>query len=578
MKIVYDQKKYSSYAFDFPFSYATLDFCRMIKEKAGWKEFNFVEDKWRFNDLKLVDLIKARFPELEMDQTVTNEYEKYIFYKKEEKQILERAEEIKNKKDSDLKIRGIKKELYPFQKIGVEFFINNGGRGILSDTMGLGKSAQALAYVVHQKFNKVLVIAPAVVKLSWEKEVKIWTGLKAVVFSSDLIKKNISVIELMKILNENQIFIINYDILRTFFTLLDSVKWDCLICDEFHYIKNPAAIRTKMVKAIGKKIPSVLLLSGTPLLSRPIELFSGLNLLDPVNWCNRMNYSKRYCEGHQSHWGWDERGSSNIDELQQKISRYFLRRTKEDVLPDLPPKQFIDIPIELSPSQKFEYELMMSDFVEYLIEYKKKNNIEVRRSMQAEKLVRLGELRRVTSLGKIEAAKEMIEQIIDSGEKILVFSCYNEPLEKLHEEFNNASVMITGKTSEESRKAAIESFQNDPKVKVFFGGIKSAGVGITLTAASSVLFMDYSWVPADHDQAMDRCHRIGQKAESISVYYLYAINTIDEKMKDILAKKKELFNKLVDDPAVTKKASSTMMDDLFRELESAIKSYPQVPS
>ena len=437
------------------------------------------------------------------------------------------------------------------------------GLYITDDYIVTHNTAQALAYIVHQKISRTLVICPASVKYAWESEVKKWTKLKPFVLSSDFFRSNEATLDVIK---QHDIFIINYDILKRFIDSYGDVRWDCLVVDEFHYIKSGTAIRTKFVKSIGKRISHILLLSGTPLLSRPAELLTGLQMMDPIIWKDWRSYTERYCDGHQGYWGWDARGSSNIDELKQKISRYFLRRRKEEVLPDLPPKQYIDIPVEMDNESRFEYDLAMSSFVDYLQKVKGKRDKDIAKSMQAMKLVRLGELRQITTKSKINAAQEIIQNIIDSGEKVVVFSNYNEPLQKLHEKFKNESVLILGSTPGSSRKELIDVFQTKPEVKVFFGGIKSTGVGITLTAASNVLFLDYSWVPADHHQAADRTHRIGQTAESINIYQMYARKSIDEKMKSLLASKQALFDKLIED-IPTSEESVSIVDALIKEIQ-----------
>lgn len=562
-KIIAEKTKYHDYAFEFSFSPEILDYCRYLKQTLGWKEFGFFEKKWRFKDLNVVNLIKGRYPEVTLSDEVYEAYKVWCQLKATETARKSEAEEIKKKQDIEIDIPGLKMPLYPYQKVGLKFFLNNKGRAILADTMGLGKTAQALSYIVHQEAVPALVVCPSSVKFAWENEVSKWTKYSSFIMDSS---QNLGAEHMGDLLTKHQIFIINYDILKKYFAILSAVKWQCIIGDEFHYIKNHTAIRTKNFKAIARNAPSLLLLSGTPLLSRPVELFNGLNLMDPQEWTNWYYYTMRYCQGHRTRFGWDARGASNIDELQNKISHYFLRRTKEEVLTELPPKIFTDIPVELSPESKFEYDLALDSFAEYLRQVKRDSTAEIRKKLQAEKLVRLAELRHITSVGKIKQAEDTIRDIIDSNGKLIVFSVYNEPLETLHAKFKDESVLLTGQTPDLMRKKMIEAFQNNPNVKIFFGGIRSAGVGITLTAASSVLFIDYSWVPADHNQAVDRAHRIGQKAESVNVYTLYAKGTIDEDMRDILAKKQLIFNKLMDDPRGAGAAQSSIVDDVLKKV------------
>lgn len=539
MQIKLDPTTYYMYAFTFSFEPSVVEFCRLLKTAYGWRNFNYVDNAWRFNDMRIAMEIKNRYPKAEINSEIETDYvlakirlEKTAGKEKE-------AERIKNAKKSTIVIDGLKDKLYPYQKLGVEFLANSDGRAILADQMGTGKSVQSLAYALYTKKKKILVICPASVKHSWNNEVKKWTKLKSEVVNSKSNKKIFTD-------PKTQVVIINYDIVIKFYDAIVAGNFDALVVDEFTYIKNSSARRTKVVKQISKIIPSVILLSGTPILSRPVELFNGLNIIDRNTWSNYYDYTLRYCNGHQGRWGWDARGASNIDELQQKINKYFIRRTKEEVLPELPKKIFIKRPVELESSIQQEYTMAINEFGEFLREYRNKKTPEILRSLQAEKLVKLGELRQLTSRGKINAAEDIINETIEDEEKILVFSCYNEPLEKLYDKFKKQAVIITGKTSEDDRKKAIELFQSDPKIKIFFGGIKSAGMGITLTSATNVLFVDYSWTPADHAQAIDRLHRPGQKALEVNIYYLYALDTIDEYMTKLLEKKQRIFDRLIE--------------------------------
>jgi hypothetical protein len=336
-----------------------------------------------------------------------------------------------------------------------------------------------------------------------------------------------------------------------------------------HYIKSIKAKRTRLARILSLRVPNVLLLSGTPFLNRPVELFTSLQIIDPNTWRDWYAYTRQYCAGRQTSWGYDASGASHIDELHAKIAPYFLRRLKSDILKELPPKQFIDVPVELSPDILDQYRLAENSFIEFLRKVKKKDHNEIMRSLQAEKLTKLNALRQLTTAGKESAAKEIIENIIDEDEKVVVFSVYNQPLENLKNHFGNKAVMITGKTTAAERDGIVSKFQQDPKVKVFLGGTISAGVGITLTAASNVLFVDFDWVPANHKQAEDRIHRIGQTAESVNIYQLVSKGTIDEKMQAILARKQKLFDRLIDgiETEDIKTGQFSMINDLLKEYE-----------
>jgi len=554
MKIYKQTSDRYLYCFDFEYDTEIIIFCRQLKSIVGFSVFNFYDKKWRFNDISVMEKIIEQYPDISVDSNMQDDIDLYELKKQQEKLKLKKANEIKQTTTTDFIVNDIKLPLRSYQKLGVEFIINNNGRAIIADSPGLGKSVQALAYITHLKLEKSLIISPASVKWSWYSEVEKFTKLKAVVIDSQTKLTD-------DLYNENQIFIINYDIIKKFFEKLKSLRWDCLVCDESQYCKNYKSIRTQLTKKLAKKISNVILLSGTPMLNRPVELFTSLQMIDNSSWNDYYGYTRRYCGGFKDRYGWNVNGASNLEELYQRINHYFIRRKKEDVLTELPSKQHIDIPIQLSSEALKNYNLIENNFISYLKNVKDKTNVEIQKSLSAEILVKLNELRMITSLGKVDSAKEVIENVINDGEKIVVFSNFNEPLEVLYDYFKNKCVKITGKNNDAERRVSIDKFQNDDNIKIFLGGIKSCGTGITLTAGSNVLFLDFSWTPADHLQASDRIHRIGQTAKKVIIYQMFSKGTIDEKMKAILNRKQKIIDQVIDG-----KINKTKDVNMFKEL------------
>ncbi len=537
MKILKEPSQRFLYRFEYPFAYSTLDFCRALKAQFGVKLFSFYEGAWRFNTLDAVAKIKERYPEAEISAEVLMDLDRYAVVQQEKELRDKESERLKQAKDSSIVIPSLKIPLYPYQKVGVEFMANANGRAILADQMGTGKTAQALAYAVYTKKAKTLVICPASTKYGWADETRKWTKLKPLVIDSTT---NLS----YKKVIDHDVFIINYDMLPRFHDDLKVLKIDLLIVDEFHYIKSPSARRSKLTRSLSLGIPSVILLSGTPILNRPVEMFNGLQIIDPHTWNDYYAYTAKYCDGQRGVWGWEAKGATNTEELHHRIQRYFLRRMKKDVLKELPPKTYVGVPVELDDKTKKEYALAEKNFIKYLREIKNKSV--AYDNIQVQTLVKLGELRQLSSRGKIESAKELIENIIDGGEKVCVFSVYNQPLEELHTYFGKKSVLLLGKTDIKERPKLIKQFQEDEETKIFLGGLVAAGAGITLTAAENVVFLDFSWVPADHKQAEDRIHRPGQKASSVSIYQMFSKGTIDEKMQLVLAEKQSIVDEIID--------------------------------
>ena len=434
--------------------------------------------------------------------------------------------------------KGLKMELYPYQEVGVEFFHNSNGKAILADVPGTGKTAQSLAYVLHAGFSRTLVICPASVKFAWEMEVKKWTSLKSFVVDPKT--------KLSDIPHDVQIVIINYDVLKKHFNELMKYKWDCMIVDEAHFCKSNKAIRSKIVKQLSKVIPHSLLLTGTPVLSRAIELFNLLNIIDPQVWNNWYQYAVRYAGGRHTYFGFEAKGSTNLEELKTRIGKYFLRRTKEEVLKELPPKIKIEVPVDLAKEYQDQYRMVSENLIRYLREHKHEQSKDIIRAMHAEKLVKLNLLREIIAAGSVDVAYEIISNIIDSGEKVLVFSCFNAPLKKLFLNFADKAVILLGETPVGDRGGIIKKFQEDPNCKIFFGGIKSAGTGITLTAASNVVILDLPFNPADLDQAINRAHRPGADYESLNIYQITVRNSISEFIKKMLDRKQEIIDVLIE--------------------------------
>jgi SNF2 family DNA or RNA helicase len=307
-----------------------------------------------------------------------------------------------------------------------------------------------------------------------------------------------------------------------------------------HYIQNPQAQRTKLINHFAKTIDKIWLLSGTPMTSRPINYFNLLNLIDSPVAQNWMAYAIRYCQGYQFRVGnrkiWNTSGASNLEELRDRTSKQVLRRLKTEVL-DLPDK--IVTPIYLRLKSK-EYEDLMGDYYDW---YDKKGDDTGSLTVQFTKIMKV---RQVIANEKIESTIELCENILEQDKKVIVFTNFTETLHAINSHFGKKSVYLDGSMTKTARQDAVDRFQNDDKIKVFVGNMKAAGVGITLTAAETVIFNDLSFVPSDHSQAEDRAFRYGQK-NNVLVYYPIFENTIEGIIYDILANKKNIIDTVMGD-------------------------------
>lgn len=554
------------YAFEFPFDKTIIERLKKVRGGPGGHDLIFKNDAWRFSDLRLISKIKEEFSEfsISIDQQIESDLVEFSLKREKEFERLNRIYELKNTMESDLVLKNIKTDLgtpWPFQKVGIEFMIETGGRCILADDMGSGKTLQTLCYLAHTGAEKVLVVCPAIAKDVWYDETLKWTHYRPLVLSS---KTDLT----MDMWNGHDIFIINYDIIGTrvnrktdevqenkFTKFFNAVRIDALVADECHRIKNPESARTKAVVALSRRIPRFIGTSGTPLLNRPIELYTTLNIIDPQEWPNYYSFAKRYCakDGENSKTIYRKNkktgktmkrvvletdGASNIDELRKRIGSYYLRRPKSVILPFLPERIESDIAIELDPETAQTYREAEKDFVNYLKEKKSQ-------TFGANEFTRLNELRRLSSIGKIEQVTEFIEDLKDD-QKVIVFSSFNEPLRQLRDYFEGECVYVTGEIETSKRKSLCSKFCNDPECRIFLGGTISAGESLTLVEARSTIFIDYPWVPGQRDQAADRNHRPGAEKlhDSLNIYQMYTKGTVDEKMRQIIYSKRKIFDAL----------------------------------
>ena len=459
-----------------------------------------------------------------------------------------------------------------YQKAGIKFGLDRPAV-LIGDEMGLGKTIQAIGILnALPEKARVLIICPASLKLNWQRELKRWL----VTDRSVLVADSKTGAELIGALS---ITIMNYDILHKFWRTLRAREWDVLIADEAHYLKTPDSRRTQMVfgrkakKATTKRealeaVPPVhakkrILLTGTPISNRPVELFPLIEYLDPVRWTNFFKYANRYCDAHNNGFGWDFTGSSNLEELQDILrTSIMVRRLKKDVLTELPAKrrQVIEFPAEgklaqfvADESEAYgDHEEELSELHAQVELAKASDNpddytkaVENLRKGVAAVFAGMSTSRRLLAEAKIDLCIEHIREAVEEAQKVVVFAHHKSVAAAIAAAFGNAAVTLVGDTPMVERQAAVDRFQRDPSCKVFVGSIGAAGVGITLTAASHVIFCELSWVPGEVSQGEDRCHRIGQR-ESVLVQHLVVEGSLDATMAKRIVAKQEVIDQALD--------------------------------
>jgi SNF2-related domain/Helicase conserved C-terminal domain len=503
----------------------------------------------------------------------------------------------------------------PYQRGGIAYACSHKDT-LFGDEMGLGKSVEAVgAFNADASAKTALVICPASLKLNWQREWVKW----------DVKHSSIAIISPgQKQRPSADVVIINYDMLRKYREQLRKREWDMLIVDEAHYLKNGKTSRTKEV--LGSKREKIeplkakrrLFLTGTPIVNRPKELWTLIEALSPEFEKSFMSYAMKYCDAHQTRFGWDFNGASRLDELQDRLRASFMvRRLKADVLKELPPK-------------RRQVMVLESEGLENILEKEKQTYEDYKEAMkdgdfETPAFTEMSAVRKAVAVAKIPFVVSHIVETLAEVDKLVVFCHHREVAYTVAEEIdaaikksagnktrtmdgsssgnapqvsqpelgvsmpvrNNKNdkriyagqhlgykleserdeklcvqkgtldfckeldsvAVITGETPNEDRQAAVDRFQTDPICKVFIGTIRAAGVGLTLTASSTVIFAELDWTPGNVTQAEDRCHRIGQ-ADSVFIQHLVLSGSLDERMAQIIIDKQAVIDNALDTQTV----------------------------
>jgi len=406
--------------------------------------------------------------------------------------------------------------LYEYQRTGAAWLAGR-KHALLADEMGLGKSAQAIAACDALGVKHIVVVCPASVVENWKREhIKFSTsrGVIVAVMSYDRMAKKL---------------------------WSDELKFDVLILDEAHYLKSHTAKRTKAifgekcdgVGGLVERADRVILLTGTPMPNAPNELWPALRALFPeaITGTSGKPYSyfqfvSKFCKTRDNGFGLQIVGAKNHDLLREKLQPVMLRRTKAEVLPDLPEITFDELFVEGSigvagPEADRVREALEADGVEGLKRI----------------APHVATLRRLTGMAKVAPVVEWVKEWLEGCDrKIVLFAHHRDVLDRLHECFWQIGARVVGDTSAAHRQKAIDDFQNDPNCRVFIGQNTAAGVGITLTAASDLLLVEPSWVPSDNAQIAGRIHRIGA-VRGCQVRFVTLAGSIDEQISRVLARK-----------------------------------------
>jgi len=464
-------------------------------------------------------------------------------------------------KDAEISVASMGNErlqLFPFQRAGVAYAMramgyehDNGtwslvrqteGGVLIGDEMGLGKTVQGMACLQAANAFPAVIVCPASLKLNWERELHSWLPhLKVKVLGGT--QGNVP---------DADVYVVNYDVLTHWVERFPPLGG--IVLDESQYIKNGAAQRSKASVKLADKVKSGgvrVCLSGTPIVNQPLELITQLRVigrLDDFGGATRF----RSTYGNAS--------PRNLAALNRKLrSLCYVRRRKMEVLTELPPKMWSEILIEGDPAVMKEYKKAEADIVKYLSELAMKLALEsgatsdaarkeawkkALRARAAEQLVAISTLKQLAARAKMTVAKQWVEDFLANDKKLVVFGWHRTVVDDVATSFANG-VKIQGGMSSEKRQEYVDLFQTSDEQKVIACNIKAAGVGLTLTAASDVLFIEQGWTPSDMEQAADRCHRIGQ-TDSVTAWLMLTAGTIDEDISALIAHKRTIVDRAID--------------------------------
>jgi len=435
--------------------------------------------------------------------------------------------------------KNLKTKLRDYQITGFKWFKNLsylGFGGVLADEMGLGKTVEAITFLLSEKGKKSIIIAPTSLIYNWKNEfIKFAPSIKVCVIHGNKNER----IKIIENIDKYDVILTTYGTLRNDEESYEKLKFDYCILDEGQNIKNPLAQSTKSVKNINAK--SKFVLTGTPIENNLIELWSIFDFVMPNYLYNTTTFKKKFINNDDTKI-----------EIQKYIRPFMLRRLKKDVIRELPDKIEKNYYVELTKGQKKVYAAYVKDIKSKMEE----ENFEGDKITIFSYLTKLRQLCLDPSIivenykggsAKIEEALNLIEENIENGHKILLFSQFTSVLKNISKELSKNEIehmYLDGSTKASKRLELVDEFNNSDKYKVFLISLKAGGTGLNLTSADVVIHFDPWWNPAVEEQATDRAHRIGQE-NVVQVFKLISEGTIEERILNMQENKKELINNVL---------------------------------
>ena len=492
--------------------------------------------------------------------------EQWVQYKQElEENYIQYSDKLHALINSEIK-------LYPHQIVAA-MFMNVTRNTLISHEMGLGKTGSSILYVEMNGFEKVVVITPNSLKFNYYYEIQKFTNSQAHIVNW---KKNKCGIE------DAKYIIVNYDFFNPTKSKSDKndrflKKWeklgidkiDCVICDESQKLKNTKSNTYKNFKRTFKKSifrgdkESKIFLSGTPAPNRAYELYSVLNQISVVDFPTKKYFYQYYCGLVYDTGGWGYvpgEMEARFEELYHKIAPFTHRKRKFEALKDLPDKTYQRLILEMDDSEYETYNQIEEGVANEFTVDPTKNPLTI-----------MLRLRQYTASIKVKHTVELIENILETGEKVVVVDYFKDSLKQLKERLGDVAALHTGDQTVEERSDIVKVFQDpDSNIRVFLGSIQTCNYGLTLTAASKLFIITLPYSVGEYDQVSDRLHRIGQKS-AVNIYPLIFPDTIDDYVFSAIESKRKEIVKVMDNEDYKSNIAESVLGEVIEKIKNKYK-------
>ena len=481
---------------------------------------------------------------------------------------LNELKEASRSVDADIEVEGLTGSLLPYQKAGVSYSVKS-RRTFIADEMGLGKTIQAICTLEYSDTTTpsypAVVVCPPTLVLNWKAEWNRWLPHRKIAVITN--RKDFPT-------DDYDVVIVGYSNIQKWEKELSS--HNAYIFDESHYCKTPTAQRTKSAVKMAKSSPKngiVLCLTGTPVTNRPAEYAAQLDILGKLKEFGGLwGFYRRYCAAYQDNFGqWNISGHSHLDELNDRLrGTCYIRRTKAQVLTELPPVVHSPVVVEGTASVMAEYAKAEKDIIKYISDRAREIAIELGESPHSaaviarikaesnEHLVKLSVLRRIAARAKMPVVEEWVQSRIDDGKKVVIAAHHRDIVDELARKFGNLRIqggMTVEEVEAQKKRFMTESVEKAPVIVL---SIQAAKTGHTLTASQDILFTELPWTPADLDQTVSRIHRIGQEG-SVTATYMLTSGTIDQEIYNLIERKRGVVNAAVEGDDFTDESSAVQL-------------------